>query len=168
MNSDKKSNDSKYPLIIKPEEHGLFNYYKRLEKWGFILLPIVFLCNEFFLRPILISKDISSSSLLWLAYIVNIDFPVELGSAALNGVIMFSFTVCLFAYLQPKWGHQTLARGMKSGVPVQIAEYRNAVFLVRNRIQLVAFHIYHKVLMKLAFVGCFLVVTGVANLLRRI
>jgi hypothetical protein len=140
-----------YPFFLGPEDHRLGDYYKTLNRWGFILMPLLFALNELFVRPNL-SIYKASPDRLWsiVALTLNAQIPVSMGVRAYLVIALFMMGLAAFFLMLPKWGPRATRVGMKSGLPTY-SEYKSAYFQIENQIHRTVFFVWHRVLMRIAF-----------------
>lgn len=169
----KSQNTRSYPFFLGPAEHRLPTYYRRLNRLAFTLSSLIFLVNEFFVRPDLAVYK-NAPETLWsiIALTLNAADTADHVMPLIASIVLYSVFLTINLLLLPKWGPRPTKVGMKSGVPhhteVGIDVYPNAYFLISNPIQKFAFMCWHSVLMPVtaffaSFLPCMLI-----NLLRNL
>ncbi len=140
-----------YPFFLGPEDHRLGDYYKKLNRSSFILMPLLFVLNELYVRPNLLVYK-ASSERLWsiIALALNAQIPVSVGVSAYLAIAFFMICLATFSLLLPKWGPRSTRVGMKSGLPTY-TEYKSAYFQIENQLHRAVFFVWHRVLMVMAF-----------------
>lgn len=140
-----------YPFFLGPEGHHLGDYYKTLNRLSYMLTPVLFAVNEFFVRPSLPMYR-ASPERFWsvIALTLNAQTPESAGESAYLAIALFMLGVATFFLTLPKWGVRATTSGMKSGLP-SYAEYSGAHFQIKNQLQNAAFFAWHRVLMPIAF-----------------
>jgi hypothetical protein len=155
-----------YPFFLGPEEHGLPAYYRRLNRLGFILMPLVFVANEFFIRPDL-SVYKKTPEALWslIALTLNSEIPTTHTMPVIAAIALYSACLGINFYLLPKWGPRATKVGMKSGLPTN-AEYETAYFQISNRIEKIAFMLWNTIFIRISIVLLSFFLCMFINLLR--
>jgi hypothetical protein len=141
----------KYPFFWGPEEHCLSDYYRQLNRWFYILSPLVFLVNEFFIRPGLVGyKETSNSIGSILALTLNAQIPLGQGMPVIGAIATYSLCLAINFVMLPKWGGRPSKAAMKSGLPID-DEYKGAFFYITNPIQKNAFVCWNAISIRISF-----------------
>lgn len=141
----------KYPFFLGPNEHCLSDYYRQLNRWFYILSPLVLLANEFFIRPDLVGYKKTPDS-IWsiLALTLNAQIPLGHGMPIIFAIAMYSLCLAINFFMLPKWGVRPSKIGMKSGLPIDDG-YKGAYFYIANPIQKNAFVFWNAISIRISF-----------------
>lgn len=165
----KSQNTRSYPFFLGPAEHRLLTYYRRLNRLGYILIPLIFLVNEFFVRPDLAVYK-NAPETLWsiIALTLNAADTADHVMPLIASIVLYSVFLTINLLLLPKWGPRPTKIGMKSGLPPprDVDVYGYAYFLISNPIQKFAFMCWHSVLMPVTAFFVSFMPCGFVNLLR--
>ena len=145
-----------FPYVLEPQQHQLKRFYQGLNRVGFVLVFVVIVLNELFVRKNLVLYQ-STPGQVWsmIALTLNAKSPVPFAQTL---IFLFPLLACSFAMVfsqLPKWSTQQFKRNLKSGLPAY-GEYGEAFFFIDSKIQQNAFHVWHSVLMMVSlFFGVF-------------
>lgn len=155
-----------FPVFINPEEHRLYEYYKKLNKIGFIFIFVVLLINELLIRRHLASfQDTPHTFFSLVALTLNARFPVSFVRLFSYFSILVSLLYIVTYFFLPKWGSRAAISSMRKGLP-KFADYKEAYFYIENRRHKLAFYTWHSILMRFSlFLGIFTIIMAI-NLFR--
>jgi hypothetical protein len=155
-----------YPFFLGPEEHGLPAYYRRLNRFAFAFSPLIFVVNEFFIRPDL-SVYKKTPEALWsiIALTLNSEIPTAHTMPVIAAIALYSACLGINVYMLPKWGPRAAKVGMKSGLPTN-AEYAIAYFQISNRIEKMAFTFWNSIFVPVSFFFASFLPCMFVNLIR--
>jgi hypothetical protein len=159
-------NNRSYPFFLGPQEHGLAAYYRLLNRLGLILILLVFVLNEFLIRPNLATYK-KTPEALWslIGLTLNADVPMSHALTVIAAITFFGLCTWFNFYLLPKWGPRATKVGMKSGLPKN-EEYAIAYFGISNRIEKWAFSCWHSIVVPIIFFYSSLLTCMFISLLR--
>ena len=155
-----------YPYFLGPDEHRLFNFYRRLNLSAYLFFPLIIALNELLIRPHLPTYR-ESPNKLWsiIALALNAQVPVSAGISIYLMMALFALCLAITFVSLPKWGLRATRVSVKNGLPAY-ADYKNAYFYFENGIQRIGFSTWHFVLMRISFfVGVLMPCMGI-NLFR--
>lgn len=155
-----------YPYFLGPDEHRLFSHYRTLNGLAFVLMPLVFVLNEFLVRPHLNAyRELPEGIWAITVLLLSAQIPTSSGTTVMSALIVIAgcYAVCFF--MLPKWGFRPSQMSMKSGLPTYI-EYKSAVFFIQSTARRLAFFVWHSLLMRVSFFLGVFIPTMVINLFR--
>ena len=156
----------RYPYFLGPDEHCLFNYYRNLNRWAFLLMPLVLVLNEFLVQPNLNAyRESPEGAWAIIALLLNAQIPTSSGTLVLSGLIFALLCYASTFFLLPKWGFRASKLSVKSGLPKYV-EYKSAVFFIESKAKRLAFFVWHSALMKVSFFLVVFIPTMVINFFR--
>lgn len=159
-----------YPFFLGPNEHCLYRYYRRLNMWGYVCIPLLIFINEVFARGnLLIYKKVPTNLLSIIVLTLNSQniYSIDL---QLILFVIFPLTLCYaIAYmLLPKWNIRANKIGMNAGLPSTLSEYEVAHFYIEKRIHEISFFIWHSVLMRVSLLFAIVIPCMTINFLRNL
>lgn len=155
-----------YPYFLGPDGHRLFNYYCKLNRWSFILMPLGLLLNEFFIRPHLDAyKDTPNQFLSIVSLTLNAQVPHAQWAYVYGAIVIYLIAMFVVSLGLPKWNSRPSTVGLKSG-RLLLADYESAHFCIKNPAQKSVFSFWHSILMPFTFFLGSLTVCAVINLFR--
>ncbi len=160
-------NNLKYPFFWGPAEHSLQAYYRRLNHLAFTLIPLMFLANEFLVRPKLAGyREIPNAT--WSIIALALNAQIRLDQYMTVFVVFVLYAACLgsIVLLLPKWGARPTEISMKSGLPPRNADYEHVYFWILNPVQKYAYIFWNLVFMPLNYFFSSFIVCMSVNLLR--
>jgi hypothetical protein len=155
-----------YPFFIAPNDHHLDKYYRKLNKWGWIVIALLFALNEVFFRtnlPVFLNNSNSIGSLLPLT--LNASLPSRAIARIYIAMALLSFAFAVTYYFLPKWGYRPSKLSIKRGLPPH-QDYGISYFYVENSIQGFAHAVWHSMLMRVSWLSAVLMPCILINTLR--
>lgn len=156
----------KIPYVMEPDEHRLGRFYRRLNRIGVAALVVIIVLNELLLRqhlPHYLNTPEEPWSLIVL--VLNGKTPASVGHVL---VFLFAVLACCYAAsysLLPNWAKQKARKNLKRGLP-NYEGYEDAYFFIDTKLQLLAFRLWHSVLMRMSFFLALVVPCMAINLFR--
>jgi len=159
-------NASRYPYFLGPDEHFLSAYYRRLSRLSLILMVLIFLMNEIFVRPKLAIYK-STPDALWsiLALLLNAQVPLDRGLLVIAFMSIYILSLAICVCLLPKWGLLPKNIGLKSWLPPK-DKYEEVYFLVASPLKKYAFTFWNLVLVPSSYIFASFLPCMFINLLR--